>query len=251
MKKIMRDYYLDLDRASKAPDEYVAWCTSAGPAELLRSMGFKVYFPENHSAILGSSRTAGEFIPIGNSAGYSPDICTYLTADIGAFLQETTPLTKMYGISTVPKPDVLVYSTNQCRDTQEWFRFYSEYLKVPFIGVNPPHNLPKVSPYDLENVSAQFQNMIPTLEKITGHDFEVSRLKKTLQNSLEATQLWKKVLNLGQHIPSPLTFFDSCIHMGPIVVLRGEEIAIEYYRKLYDELRLRVKEGFGAVEDEK
>ncbi len=35
MNKYMSDYFYELDRASKADDEKVAWCTSVGPSELL------------------------------------------------------------------------------------------------------------------------------------------------------------------------------------------------------------------------
>jgi benzoyl-CoA reductase/2-hydroxyglutaryl-CoA dehydratase subunit BcrC/BadD/HgdB len=126
MKKYMADYYFELDHASKTGEKKVAWCTSVGPAEILRAMGFLVYFPETHSAMLGSTRMAMDLIPYANALGYSPEICSYLTADIGAFTQKVTPLAKAYeGISSVPKPDVLVYNTNQCRDVQDWFAWYA------------------------------------------------------------------------------------------------------------------------------
>ena len=51
MRKLMADYFYELDEAAKSGDKKVAWCTSVGPAEILRSMGFYVYFPENHAAI--------------------------------------------------------------------------------------------------------------------------------------------------------------------------------------------------------
>ncbi len=68
---------------------------------------------------------ATDYIPVANSVGYSPDICSYLTADVGAYLKGVTPLTKAYGIESIPKADVLVYNTNQCRDVQDWFAFYA------------------------------------------------------------------------------------------------------------------------------
>ena len=58
MKKLMADHFLGLDHNARTGDKKVAWCTSVGPAELLRAMDFDVYFPENHSAMLGSTRLA-------------------------------------------------------------------------------------------------------------------------------------------------------------------------------------------------
>src|SRR5512136_1515713 len=72
-----------------------AWCTSVGPAELLRAMGFNVYFPENHGAMLGASRMATDLIPLANARGFSPEVCSYLTSDIGSYLKGESPLQKM------------------------------------------------------------------------------------------------------------------------------------------------------------
>ena len=113
MKNLMADHFLSLDKAKKEGTQKVAWCTSVGPAELLHAMGFQVYYPENHGALLGATRMATDFIPVANAIGYSPDICSYLTSDVGAYLKKTTPLTKAYGIGSIPQADVLVYNTNQ------------------------------------------------------------------------------------------------------------------------------------------
>ena len=83
MKEAMGSYFLELDEASRTGSSKVAWCTSVGPAELLRSFGFKVYFPENHGALLGTSRIAADVIPAANAIGYAPSICSYLTSDVG------------------------------------------------------------------------------------------------------------------------------------------------------------------------
>jgi len=49
------------------------------------------------------------------------------------------------GIQSVPKPDVLVYNTNQCRDVQDWMAWYSKKLGVPSIGVTSPKNVNEVT----------------------------------------------------------------------------------------------------------
>ena len=65
MRGLMADYFHEVDEASRSDAHKVAWCTSVGPAELLRSFGFHVYFPENHGAMLGASRIAADLIPAG------------------------------------------------------------------------------------------------------------------------------------------------------------------------------------------
>jgi benzoyl-CoA reductase/2-hydroxyglutaryl-CoA dehydratase subunit BcrC/BadD/HgdB len=252
MMKIMSDYFYDLNDAAKSKDRKVAWCTSVGPAELLRAMGFAVHFPENHAAMLGATRMATELIPEANTIGYSPDICSYLTADIGAYLKKVSPLAKAYpGIDGPPRPDILVYNTNQCRDVQDWFSWYAKELNVPCIGITSPKNFTDVSDILIDDVTQQIEALIPTLEEVSGQKLDIQKLRETVSLSRECTELWRQVLETATVTPAPLTFFDGTIHMGPAVVLRGTQQAIDYYRQLLEELKQRTYDKVGAVDNEK
>jgi benzoyl-CoA reductase/2-hydroxyglutaryl-CoA dehydratase subunit BcrC/BadD/HgdB len=251
MRQLMGAYFQELDEAARTGNRKIAWCTSVGPAELLRSFGFLVYFPENHGAVLGSSRMASDLIPAANARGYSPDICSYLTSDIGSYLAGKTPLQKAFGMAGVPKADVLVYNTNQCRDVQDWFAFYQREWGVPLIGIDTQRGLGDITSNHLDGLIAQHKALIPALEAVSGRKFDLDRLKEVVASSYRCTQLWKRVLKLAGHRPSPLTFFDGTIHMGPAVVLRGTPQAEQYYQALIAELELRVATGIAAVDGEK
>jgi benzoyl-CoA reductase/2-hydroxyglutaryl-CoA dehydratase subunit BcrC/BadD/HgdB len=252
LRKLMADHFYELDRAAKEGRPKVAWCTSVGPAELLRAMGFVVYFPENHGAMLGATRMAGETIPAANAVGYSPDICSYLTSDIGAFLQGRTPLTDAYeGIETVPKPDVLVYNTNQCREVLDWFAWYGERWNKPVIGVECYRGVGEVTGVHVAGIAGQMLALVEPLEEISGQKFDIDKLRETVRLSRECSDLWKAVLETAAAKPSPLTFFDSTIHMAPAVVMRGTQVAVDYYRELLPELKARIADGVAAVEGER
>lgn len=252
MNKYMADYFYELDRASKSGEKKIAWCTSVGPSELLLSMGFLVYYPENHGALLGTSRIATEVIPNANAIGYSPDICSYLTADIGAYIKGITPLSKAFeGIESVPKPDVLVYNTNQCRDVKDWFAWYSRELSIPLLGIHTHRNPTGIDENVISSVASQIEGLVEPLEKISGNKFDMDKLKKVVALSRECSELWKEVLATASAHPAPLTFFDGTIHMGPAVVLRGTQQAVDYYKILLKELKERINNKEGAVEDEK
>jgi benzoyl-CoA reductase/2-hydroxyglutaryl-CoA dehydratase subunit BcrC/BadD/HgdB len=252
MMKIMSDYFYDLNDAGQSATRKVAWCTSVGPAELLRAMGFAVHFPENHAAMLGATRMATELIPEANAIGYSPDICSYLTADIGAHLKGISPLAKAYpGIEAPPRPDVLVYNTNQCRDVQDWFNWYAREFGVPCIGITSPKNFTDVTEILVDDVTRQIEALIPTLEEVSGAKLDMQRLRETVTLSRECTELWRQVLETAAATPAPLTFFDGTIHMGPAVVLRGTQQAVDYYRLLLAELEQRITEKVAAVDGEK
>jgi benzoyl-CoA reductase/2-hydroxyglutaryl-CoA dehydratase subunit BcrC/BadD/HgdB len=252
LNQIMADYFYELDSAAKTDKKKVAWCTSVGPAEILRAMGFLVFFPENHGAMLGATRMATDMLPIADAQGYSPEICSYLRADIGAYLNKTTPISKSYqGIESVPKPDVLAFNTNQCRDVQDWFTWYAKKLDVPVVGIHTHRGVGKVTQNHIRSIAKQLEDLINPLEYISGKTFEIDELKRVLALSRECSVLWKKVLDTARNVPSPFTFFDGTIHMGPAVVLRGTQRANDYYKLLLEELAERIENNIAAVNDEK
>jgi benzoyl-CoA reductase/2-hydroxyglutaryl-CoA dehydratase subunit BcrC/BadD/HgdB len=251
MGRIMEAYFRELDQASRTREKKIAWCTSVGPAELLRALGFLVHFPENHGAMLGTTRMAADLIPAANAMGYSPDICSYLTSDIGSYIKKQTPLTKAYGIEKVPTPDVLVYNTNQCRDVQDWLSWYGNEFKVPVIGIQTHRGVTSVTDDIVTSVQRQLHDLVKPLEEIAGKKMDMDELRHTVGLSRECSELWKKVLDTAAAIPSPITFFDGTIHMGPAVVLRGTQQAVDYYKILLHELRQRITDGIAAVENEK
>ncbi len=249
MKKLMGAYFMEL-MGEGASDKKVAWCTSVGPAELLLSLGYNVYFPENHGAMLGATRMATELIPVANARGFSPEICSYLTSDIGSYLKGESPFQK-FKLPGPPKADVLVFNTNQCRDVKDWFQFYAREWNVPCIGVHTPRAIGEVNEPIVDAVSRQIEALVEPLAKISGRQFDIDRLREVVRLSKECTELWKAVLETAANAPSPLTFFDDTVQMGPAVVLRGTQGAIDYYRVLLAELEQRVTDGVAAVEGEK
>ena len=184
--KFMADYYYELDDASKSGKQKIAWCTSVGPAEILRGLGFLIYFPETHSAMLGTTRMATDLIPVANALGYSPEICSYLTADIGAFVEGVTPLSRAFkGITSVPKPDVLVFNTNQCRDVQDWFAWYGEKFNVPVVGIHTYRGVKDVTDSHITSISKQLEDIIEPLEKVAGRKFDMDEFKNAVALSRE------------------------------------------------------------------
>lgn len=246
LKTLMAGYFQRLDTAP-----LVAWCTSVGPAEILRSFGFEVYFPENHGALLGATKKAEQYINYAVKKGYSPHVCSYTTADIGSFLAGSTPLTEHYGIKGIPRPSLIVYNTNQCREVQDWFNFYGEYFNCPTVGIYPPRYLDEISNEDIQQVIFQMKKLIQVCEQVTQKKFDIDSFKHVVKLSKEATLLWQEVLKTAAHKPSPITFFDGVILMGPIVVLRGTEDAKELYSIVLEELKEKIKLNDAAVPNEK
>jgi benzoyl-CoA reductase/2-hydroxyglutaryl-CoA dehydratase subunit BcrC/BadD/HgdB len=250
LKDVMAAHFAAVERAARDRTAPVAWCTSVGPVELLRALGYEVFFPENHGALLGASRMAGETMPRAHALGYSPDICSYLTSDIGAYLEKRTPLAR-HGLSQPPRPDVLLYSTNQCREVRDWFEFYGREWGVPVVGVTSFRDLGEIAPLHLDAIERQLEALIPPLEAVAGRRLDAARLEEAVSRSRACSEAWRDCLAASAARPAALTFFDATIHMGPAVVLRGTAEACTYYQHLLAELRERVQRGAGALPRER
>src|ERR1019366_4988672 len=175
LRDTMGAYYGSLRAAVEERTAPVAWCSSVGPAELLTALGFVVYFPENHAAMLGASRTANRYLPLAHAQGYSPDVCSYLASDIGAYLAGETPLSA-FGMSAPPRPDVLVFNTNQCRDVREWFSWYARELNVPLVGITSPRSVDEVTAIEVDSVTRQLDALVAPLEAVAGVRLDATRL---------------------------------------------------------------------------
>ena len=105
----MEQHFRELDEAAKTKSRKIAWCTSVGPAELLRAAGFLVFFPENHGAMLGATRMATDLIPTGQRHRLFARHLLLSDRRYRCVSQRRSPISKAYpGISGPPRPDVLV-----------------------------------------------------------------------------------------------------------------------------------------------
>ncbi|MFQ5463911.1 MAG: 2-hydroxyacyl-CoA dehydratase, partial [Phycisphaerae bacterium] len=248
---LMRDHFLDLDKAASDPGRKVAWCTSVGPCEMLMALGFEVYFPENHGALLGARKISQEFIPRAVGIGYGGESCSYMTSDIGSALAGVSPLQAAFGIAGPPEPDLLVYSTNQCREVQDWWGFHGRRSGAPVLGVRPPSHLGTVTDEHVAFVRGELERLIGQIEEQFGTRLDRDRLQETVRLSSRASELWRRVLDTARAHPAAMTFFDGVIHMAPVILMRGSQKAIDYYEALLAELNQRVEQGVGAVPDER
>ncbi len=251
LRSLMTDYFLELDQAAKDPQKRVAWCTSVGPCEILTAFGFHVHFPENHGALLGAKKISHELIPRAVGAGYCAESCSYMNSDIGAALTGRSPLQDAYGIDGPAKPDLLVYSTNQCREVQDWFSFFGRRQNAPVLGVCPPTHLGDVTQKHVAFVRGQLLELNEQIEHHFDLKLDMDRLQEVVALSSRASSLWREILDMARVLPSPITFWDSLFHMTPVILMRGSQAALDYYDQLLNELIERAYADTAAVPGER
>lgn len=251
LKEIIHGYYADLAEAGRDSSRHVAWCSGLGPVEIVRAMGYTPYFPENNAALIGASRLAGRYISKALADGFSPFAQSEMTSDIGAMLAGESPLASIHGLASIPRPEVLVYSTNLGRYISRWFEYYANRMKAPLLGLHPPAGLDAMEKIEVDCGVQQMLRMIDRLEKLSGRTLDQDVLAAVVERSARAARLWSEILDLACHTPSPLTYFDTLIHVAPILLMRGTEEAVQYYEILLSELKQRVAAKVAAVPGER
>lgn len=243
LKELISRHYL---RGRFANDRYpVAWVTSGAPVEVLVALGYFVIYPENHGAVCGIRKVGDTMAAHAEAAGYSPDLCSYARADIGAALSGETP------VGRLPKPDLLVCCTNICQTVLYWYRVLAEHFGCPLVVIDTPFVYDQATEHAVTYVERQIEDSVAVCERVAGRALDPRRLQRVTALSKEAVGLWGEVLQCGKARPAPITAFDEFIHMAPIVEMRGEELTVAYYRALLAELRGRVDRGIGAVKGER
>jgi bcr-type benzoyl-CoA reductase subunit B len=243
LKQIMTRHYF-LSRFAPGAKK-VAWVSSGAPVELLRVFDFYTVYPENHGALCGASKMAPEICAEAEKHGYSPDLCSYARCDLGLFLSGKTPTGKL------PKPDLLFASNNICQTVSYWYKELAHAYGIPLIQFDTPFVFRELDASDIDYMVAQLKDMVPDLERISGKKFSQKKFEEILMLGRDSSALWGEVLATMKARPAPMTIFDAFVHLAPIVSLRGLPVAHDYYGILLEELQSRVKNGIGAITNEK
>ena len=243
LKEIMKRHYF-LSRYAKGAKP-VAWVTSGAPVELLRTFDFYTVYPENHGALCGAQKLGPELCAVAEEHGYHQDLCSYARIDLGHYFSGKTPAGKL------PKPDLLFASNNICQTAVYWYKALAHFLKIPLVLFDTPYNFERITDVDISYMVRQFEEMIPTLEQVSGRPMDYARFREFVRIGKETSITWGEVLATMKAQPAPMTIFDAFGHMVPVVSLRGLPLALDYYRTLLSELKERVKQGIGALNHER
>jgi bcr-type benzoyl-CoA reductase subunit B len=243
-KELIGNYYQEAKEAYQTGRK-VAWVTAAFPVEICYAMDIIPIYPENHAAVIGARKMGQPIIEIAQEVGYAQDLCSYALCDFGSIFSGQSP------IGGLPKPDILLCCNNQCGTVTKWYEVLSRYFKVPLVVLDAPFVGTELNLNILTYFKEQLKELISILEELTGTSLNMDRLRVVLELSNKTSNLWRQYLEMGTHIPSPITCFDGFIHMAPIVTLRGTEKALGYYQLLIEETEERLARGFSAVPEEK
>jgi len=246
-KAMMAGHY---DRLTSAHETGAKVCSTFVPGnlnELIMCFDLLNNLPEVNAIQNGLRKKSGLYVMEAEKLGHSEDVCTYVKSDIGMMARgNLAPNGK-----PLPDPDVLMLSYTGCFTFMKWFELLREQYDCPTIMLHTPYEGDgKITRNMVDYMVKQLkEEVIPTLEQVSGVKFDIDRLREYLKQSARAEDDLVWVLQSAKNKPAPIdAYFGGIYYIGPIFgAFRGTEDAIDYYGTLREEVEGRLEAGKGPV----
>ncbi len=247
VKKSYEDAHL-----AKAEKRPVAWVSSTFPVETLQAMDVVPVWPENYASVCAARQVSVEFCELAEREGFSRDLCSYSRCVLGSIFGSERELPD----GGLPKPDFLVATTSACDTHMKWFQVASRIYKAPMFILDTPYNIgggdsEHIDKEHIEYYESQLSELFDFLEKQTSSKLDKYKLSQTLALSNWTSKLWTEIQELRRNIPCPMDGRDAFSAVFFMLCVPGSQTAVDFYTQLRDELRQRVKDGVGVIENER
>jgi benzoyl-CoA reductase/2-hydroxyglutaryl-CoA dehydratase subunit BcrC/BadD/HgdB len=247
LTRLMTEAYMSLHQKA-SEGAFVVWIAISVPAELFAGFDNMVYaVPESHAAMSAGKGVGPLQCERSEQMGYSTDLCSYARIDLGTAFGGAGD-SPTFGL---PRPNLLVSNTNNCSLLAKWFDIYHREWGVPHFILDVPFCYERQCAEDTGYIISQFQDLIRTIEQLSGQRFDMDRVREAVSLSSEAGREWRRFLGFASHKPSGITAFDSFVHMAPILTSRGTPELKEHFRLLADETAEQVASGIFPVPEER
>jgi len=249
-RNYIKKFYEDAHKA-KAEKSPVAWVTSTFPIEILLAMDIFPVWPENYASVCAAKQISVRLCEAFERQGFSRDLCSYARCVLGSLFD-----TKDLPEGGLPKPDFLVASTGACDTHMKWFQVVSRMLKCPLFLLDVPYGISGAGSENIERhlidqYVAQLEELIVFLEEQTGTKLDKKKLQETVRLSDRTSMLWNQIQDYRKTIPTPMDARDAFSAVFFMLCIPGTKMAIDFYKRLLEEVKTRAENKIGAVTDEK
>jgi benzoyl-CoA reductase subunit B len=253
--RLFREWFEDLTGVAERGDRAAYVFVMGSLTELLQTFGFPVVFPEITSLQTAVRKCSDEYLSLAEDHGFSPDVCGYVKADYALQIRKGD-----HPMGRIPPPSLAVL-TNACNTYFKWAEIWERMYDVPTLAVDVPGS--REAPgqrvltsegreRDRRYVQHQIEEMIPTLEKVSGTKFDIDRLRETLRLTNEMGRSWRRVLELNQGTPAVFdAMMEGTIYLGVANALRGTQAGADYFRDLAEEMEYKREQGISPLVDQK
>ncbi len=231
--------------------------------DVLRAMDIVTVGTENYAGLCAAKMAAEPLLARAEAEGYPRNLCTYATCglgfdamrrDLGGAMPPNSPDGGM------DQPTVMLGTGMMiCDPRYKWYQASQRYMDAPayVMGLlNPSHyyshaDLHEMRPYYIKYVAQELRDLVGFLERRTGRRMDWDRLAQVVELSERTITLWSDTYDLRKAVPAPMPTEDALNAMVPGFFMMGTQLAFDFYKELYDEIKYRVDHGIGTIADEK
>ncbi len=235
--QMLNKYYTRLLNARENGD-FVAAHTVFFPSELIYAMDMVPMHTETTTWMTALfTGECSDILAAGAELGLANEICTPHRGLAGAF-----------ALGTVPRPDVMLWSNMVCDNTAKSGELIMEVCQCPGFFIDRPF---KDSEYERKYLVGELEDMVHFLEEKSGKKMDWDRLSGIVARMDRQIELVREINELRKAVPTPFHSQGFLELVSVDYLFPGQPEAIEYLETLRQELAEAVKEGKGAVPDER
>lgn len=262
----MRQQYQRARNAGKT-GEVVVWAGPTAPVEMLHAMDLVVMWPLHYSLLLAAKQESVQYLEVTEALGYHKDLCRYCArGSLGAILSDKPSDQLPWG--GIGKPHAIL-SPSYCDSIVKAMEDMGRKVSTPVFFTDQVFPARASSYYGLDSIGwhapgpvAQdarridyrvkaFEELTVYLEDRTGKTLNERKLRQAVQFSSEAWDYWGQVEDMRLSVPCPVSSSEIFACVVSPLFFRGTQFAADHMRKMRDEVRQRVDEGTGVVDQEK
>ena len=230
--------------------------------EIIRAMEVVPIWTENYAGVCGAKRDAQRFLERAESENFSRSLCTYALCGLGfdAWREELGEMPPEAPWGGQARPDMMLGSGQMlCDPRNKWYQAAQHYMPdVPVCDVGLPwpayesdYDYRDVQDYYVKYIVEELRGLVKFLEKHTGKKMDWERLSELVDLSDRTWNLVWEAYELRKAVPTPMGTGDAMNTMVPMVFMMGTQEAYDYYKDLYDELKVKIANKEGVIPDEK
>jgi benzoyl-CoA reductase/2-hydroxyglutaryl-CoA dehydratase subunit BcrC/BadD/HgdB len=235
--ELLASYYKRLLGAQEKGD-FIAAHTVFFPTEILYAMDIVPMHTETTTwtmaLFLGDQ---AELLAAGAELGLVPEICSPHRGLAGAF-----------HIKALPRPNVMLWSNLICDNTAKSGELVMKLNDCPGFFLDRPFQKTKD---EMDYLVGEIKEMINFLEQQSGKKMNWDRLSEIVARMDEHIKLLQEINELRKAVPAPFPFQGYLKLLTVDYLFPGQPEATEYLKTLRDELADMVKNGKGAVPNER
>jgi benzoyl-CoA reductase/2-hydroxyglutaryl-CoA dehydratase subunit BcrC/BadD/HgdB len=227
---------------------------------ILMAMGVEAVYPENYGAVCAAMGVAQSYLDRSDAEGFPTHMCGYARNCIGytARMKELGEIPPDAPMGGMPKPVLLMAAGTLCDTRFKWFQALGRYLDAPVWTLEfPQPGVEEVKRKDAHERNIAFmvkelREFVGFVENLLKKKMDWDRLEEIVEDIIEMNRIWYETNELRKATPCPLHSRDFWTCMTGCLYPAGDlKVLIKLYQDLYKEVKERVDNGIGAIEEEK